>query len=47
MSLAIRSRFGEVVEGQNIIQMMEKNKTGAQDRPIQAITITESGQLTA
>jgi hypothetical protein len=37
--------FGEVVEGQNIIQMMEKNKTGAQDRPIQAITITESGQL--
>ncbi len=38
--------FGEVVSGQDIIQKIEKNKT-AQDRPIAAVTITESGQLTA
>ncbi len=37
--------FGEVVEGQQIVTQMEKNKTGAQDRPVQAIVITESGQL--
>ncbi len=37
--------FGEVVEGQSIVQMIEKNKTGAQDRPIQGVVISESGQL--
>jgi hypothetical protein len=37
--------FGEVVEGQNVVQAVEKNRTGAGDKPIAPVVITASGQL--
>jgi len=37
--------FGRVVEGMEIVRVAEKVKTGAQDKPLVAIRIAESGQL--
>ncbi|ESZ95681.1 peptidyl-prolyl cis-trans isomerase B [Sclerotinia borealis F-4128] len=37
--------FGEVMEGYEIIAAIENVKKGASDRPVEAVKITESGEL--
>jgi peptidyl-prolyl isomerase D len=37
--------FGEVVEGQSVVDAVERNPTAPGDKPVQAVTITASGQL--
>ncbi|KAF7944931.1 uncharacterized protein EAE97_005564 [Botrytis byssoidea] len=37
--------FGEVLEGYEIIEAIENVKKGGQDRPVEAVKITESGEL--
>jgi peptidyl-prolyl cis-trans isomerase B (cyclophilin B) len=38
--------FGEVLEGMEIVKVIENNPTGAQDRPVQTVTIAAAGELT-
>ena len=37
--------FGEVVEGYDVVKMIEQNPTGAQDKPKKAVVIADCGQL--
>ena len=37
--------FGEVMEGAELLDTMEKNPTGAMDRPIKPIVIKDCGEL--
>ncbi|OBS18688.1 hypothetical protein FPOA_10415 [Fusarium poae] len=37
--------FGEVLEGYEIIEKIENTKTGAADRPVEAVKIAKSGEL--
>ncbi|KAA6368094.1 MAG: putative Peptidyl-prolyl cis-trans isomerase [Streblomastix strix] len=37
--------FGELVEGMNILDAIERNKVGQNDKPIQEVKIIASGQL--
>lgn len=37
--------FGEVLEGYEIIEAIENVKKGGSDRPVEAVKITESGEL--
>jgi cyclophilin family peptidyl-prolyl cis-trans isomerase len=37
--------FGEVVEGQTVVDAVEANKTAPGDKPIKPVTIAASGQL--
>ncbi|KAF5025133.1 hypothetical protein F66182_2773 [Fusarium sp. NRRL 66182] len=37
--------FGEVLEGYEIIEKIENSKTGAADRPVEAVKIVKSGEL--
>ncbi|CAK7234198.1 Peptidyl-prolyl cis-trans isomerase B [Sporothrix curviconia] len=37
--------FGEVLEGYDIVDKIQNVKKGAQDRPVAAVKITESGEL--
>ncbi|BFU24292.1 peptidyl-prolyl cis-trans isomerase, putative [Entamoeba histolytica HM-1:IMSS-B] len=37
--------FGQVVEGYDVVKMIENNPTGAQDKPKKAVVIADCGQL--
>ena len=37
--------FGEVVEGLEVVKAIEGTKTGAQDRPVEAVVIADCGVL--
>jgi hypothetical protein len=37
--------FGRVIEGYDIVQKAEENPTGASDKPLNAVTIVEAGEL--
>ncbi|KAJ4167670.1 Peptidyl-prolyl cis-trans isomerase B [Fusarium falciforme] len=37
--------FGEVLEGYDVVEKIEKTKTGAGDRPVEAVKILKSGEL--
>lgn len=37
--------FGEVIEGMDVVKAIEASKTGAQDRPLEAVVIADCGVL--
>ncbi|KAG7667807.1 hypothetical protein KSW81_005726 [Nannochloris sp. 'desiccata'] len=37
--------FGELLEGQDVLDKMESNPTGAMDKPIKAVVIKDCGEL--
>lgn len=37
--------FGKVIEGMDVVKMIEKTPTGAQDRPTKAVVIADCGVL--
>lgn len=39
--------FGKIVKGMDVVRKIEKNKTGAQDRPIKEVKIVKSGIVSA
>jgi len=37
--------FGKVIKGMDVVEKIERNKTGGQDRPVKAVVIADSGSL--
>ena len=37
--------FGRIVEGQDVVKMIEKTRTNTNDKPMQDVTIAQCGEM--